>query len=248
MMNIEEKLYKYAELLVDVGINITNGKRLYIRATTDALPLVRLVTKIAYERGSKERISILKKLKSLLLKMEEKAGCLGKEKTNIELLLEEEFGVKSATKYFNAISSMIPNSEDYSLRLVCMRGIKDVEGIYIFGNKEELDRIFETDMYFVRKKDMRDGGEEIQSLMRKLKDSPCTFLVMPYLRRIKINMHSTETDKAGIDVIYGTYYDEIDMINAAIYETNRYIDLNGFVNLPNFKPKVKGMISDENHK
>ncbi|CAD2080906.1 Aminopeptidase 2 [Jeotgalicoccus aerolatus] len=54
MMNIEEKLYKYAELLVDVGINITNGKRLYIRATTDALPLVRLVTKIAYERGSKE--------------------------------------------------------------------------------------------------------------------------------------------------------------------------------------------------
>ncbi|CAM4346636.1 aminopeptidase [Jeotgalicoccus halotolerans] len=54
MMNIEEKLYKYAELLVDVGINITDGKRLYIRATADALPLVRLVTKIAYERGSKE--------------------------------------------------------------------------------------------------------------------------------------------------------------------------------------------------
>lgn len=54
MMNIEQKLYKYAELLVDVGINITGGKRLYIRATTDALPLVRLVTKIAYERGSKE--------------------------------------------------------------------------------------------------------------------------------------------------------------------------------------------------
>lgn len=54
MMNIEEKLYKYAELLVDVGINIVDGKRLYIRATTDALPLVRLVTKIAYERGSKE--------------------------------------------------------------------------------------------------------------------------------------------------------------------------------------------------
>lgn len=54
MMNIEDKLYKYAELLVDVGINITDGKRLYIRATADALPLVRLVTKIAYERGSKE--------------------------------------------------------------------------------------------------------------------------------------------------------------------------------------------------
>lgn len=53
-MNTEEKLYKYAELLVDVGINIVDGKRLYIRATTDALPLVRLVTKIAYERGSQE--------------------------------------------------------------------------------------------------------------------------------------------------------------------------------------------------
>ena len=59
MINVEEKLYKYAELLVDVGINITDGKRLYIRATADALPLVRIVTKIAYERGSKEvKVSI----------------------------------------------------------------------------------------------------------------------------------------------------------------------------------------------
>lgn len=59
MTNIEDKLYKYAELLVDVGINITDGKKLFIRATSDALPLVRLVTKIAYERGSKDvRVSL----------------------------------------------------------------------------------------------------------------------------------------------------------------------------------------------
>lgn len=59
MTNIEDKLYKYAELLVDVGINVTDGKKLFIRATSDALPLVRLVTKIAYERGSKDvRVSL----------------------------------------------------------------------------------------------------------------------------------------------------------------------------------------------
>lgn len=59
MTNLEDKLYKYAELLVDVGINVTEGKKLFIRATSDALPLVRLVTKIAYERGSKDvRVSL----------------------------------------------------------------------------------------------------------------------------------------------------------------------------------------------
>lgn len=59
MTNLEEKLYKYAELLVDVGINVKDGKKLYIRATSDALPLVRLVTKIAYERGSEDvRVSL----------------------------------------------------------------------------------------------------------------------------------------------------------------------------------------------
>ncbi|WP_040928249.1 aminopeptidase [Nosocomiicoccus massiliensis] len=53
------KLTKYAELLVDVGVNINEGKRLFISATTDALPLVREVTRVAYERGAAEVVTKL---------------------------------------------------------------------------------------------------------------------------------------------------------------------------------------------
>ena len=53
-MAVEEKLTKYAELLVDVGVNINEGKRLFVSASTDALPLVREVTRVAYDRGASE--------------------------------------------------------------------------------------------------------------------------------------------------------------------------------------------------
>ena len=53
-MVVEEKLTKYAELLVDVGVSINEGKRLFVSASTDALPLVREVTRVAYDRGASE--------------------------------------------------------------------------------------------------------------------------------------------------------------------------------------------------
>lgn len=53
-MELNQKLQNYAELLVDVGLNINEGKRMFINATTDALPLVRKVVEVAYDRGAAE--------------------------------------------------------------------------------------------------------------------------------------------------------------------------------------------------
>src|SRR5699024_1345120 len=49
-----EKLEKYAVLLVETGLNVQKGGRVFIRSSVDALPLIRLVTKKAYEKGAKE--------------------------------------------------------------------------------------------------------------------------------------------------------------------------------------------------
>src|SRR5690625_2442166 len=46
------KLEKYASLLVEVGLNVQEGQRVNISASADALPLVRLVTEKAYEKGA----------------------------------------------------------------------------------------------------------------------------------------------------------------------------------------------------
>lgn len=51
---LESKLEKYAGLLVEVGLNVQEDGRLFIRASADALPLIRRVTKKAYEKGAKE--------------------------------------------------------------------------------------------------------------------------------------------------------------------------------------------------
>lgn len=52
MSQLKEKLSKYADLLVEIGLNVQSGQRVVINATTDALPLVRLVTEKAYEKGA----------------------------------------------------------------------------------------------------------------------------------------------------------------------------------------------------
>ncbi|WP_020006149.1 aminopeptidase [Salinicoccus albus] len=54
MTSLENKLEKYAKLLVEVGLNTGKDGRVFIRAGTDALPLVRLVTEKCYEKGAKE--------------------------------------------------------------------------------------------------------------------------------------------------------------------------------------------------
>ena len=49
-----EKLSKYAELVVKVGVNIQKNQYLYIAASTDSLELARLITKKAYEAGARQ--------------------------------------------------------------------------------------------------------------------------------------------------------------------------------------------------
>src|SRR5690625_6144887 len=48
------KLEKYASLLVEVGLNVQKDQRVSINASADALPLIRLVTEKAYEKGAKD--------------------------------------------------------------------------------------------------------------------------------------------------------------------------------------------------
>ncbi|WP_075619007.1 aminopeptidase [Paenisporosarcina indica] len=54
MTTFNEKLTKYAELAVKVGVNIQPGQSLYIAASIDNPEFVRLLTKIAYEVGAKQ--------------------------------------------------------------------------------------------------------------------------------------------------------------------------------------------------
>ncbi|KYG35323.1 aminopeptidase [Alkalihalobacillus trypoxylicola] len=53
MLSFEEKLEKYAELAVEVGVNIQKDQTLVIRTSLFAAPFVRLITKKAYELGAK---------------------------------------------------------------------------------------------------------------------------------------------------------------------------------------------------
>jgi len=53
-MTFEEKLAKYAELAVRIGVNLQSGQELLISAQLHDAPFVRLVTKKAYEAGAKQ--------------------------------------------------------------------------------------------------------------------------------------------------------------------------------------------------
>lgn len=52
MANFQEKLSKYAELAIKVGVNIQEGQELLISASIQAVELVRELTKKAYENGA----------------------------------------------------------------------------------------------------------------------------------------------------------------------------------------------------
>jgi len=54
LKQFEKKLEKYAGLLVETGLNVQKDGRVFIRSSVDALPLIRRVTKKAYEKGAKE--------------------------------------------------------------------------------------------------------------------------------------------------------------------------------------------------
>ncbi|WP_259392260.1 aminopeptidase [Paenibacillus thiaminolyticus] len=54
MKDFTEKLDKYAELEVKVGVNIQQGQTLVIKTTLDAAELVRLIVKKAYKAGAND--------------------------------------------------------------------------------------------------------------------------------------------------------------------------------------------------
>lgn len=52
--NFEEKLDKYAEVIVKVGANIQEGQKVWINCTTEALPLVYRIVEKAYKMGASD--------------------------------------------------------------------------------------------------------------------------------------------------------------------------------------------------
>lgn len=56
MGEFQQKLEKYAELVVKVGVNIQKGQTLVVNANLDSREFVRLVVKKAYESGAKDVI------------------------------------------------------------------------------------------------------------------------------------------------------------------------------------------------
>lgn len=53
MSNFQEKLQKYADLAVKIGVNVQPGQNLIVVATVDSAELVRLIVKQAYEAGAR---------------------------------------------------------------------------------------------------------------------------------------------------------------------------------------------------
>ena len=54
MNNFEEKLNKYAEVIVKIGANVQKGQKVWVNCTTDALPLVYKVTELTYKEGASD--------------------------------------------------------------------------------------------------------------------------------------------------------------------------------------------------
>lgn len=53
MSNFQDKLQKYADLAVRIGVNVQPGQNLIVVATVDSSELVRLIVKQAYEAGAR---------------------------------------------------------------------------------------------------------------------------------------------------------------------------------------------------
>ena len=54
MSNFEQQLANYAELAIQVGVNIQPNQYLYINASTDTIDFVRLLTEKAYDAGARQ--------------------------------------------------------------------------------------------------------------------------------------------------------------------------------------------------
>lgn len=53
-MNVQEKMQRYAALVVEVGVNVQQGQTLVVTAPIQAAPFVRLIARRAYEVGAKD--------------------------------------------------------------------------------------------------------------------------------------------------------------------------------------------------
>ena len=53
---MEQKLREYADLLIEIGVNIQPGQNLVIAAPVDCAHFARLCAKAAYARGCREDI------------------------------------------------------------------------------------------------------------------------------------------------------------------------------------------------
>lgn len=56
MTTFNEKLEKYAELIVKVGVNVQPDQKVVITSSVESAPLSRLITKKAYEVGASDVI------------------------------------------------------------------------------------------------------------------------------------------------------------------------------------------------
>lgn len=52
-MSFDDKLDAYAEVVIDIGLNLQRGQRLLVDASVEAAPLVRRVSEQAYRRGAR---------------------------------------------------------------------------------------------------------------------------------------------------------------------------------------------------
>ncbi|MEC1960928.1 aminopeptidase, partial [Bacillus subtilis] len=53
MDSFSQKLNTYAQLAVEVGVNVQKGQYVVVNASTDVRDFVRLIVKHAYEKGAK---------------------------------------------------------------------------------------------------------------------------------------------------------------------------------------------------
>ncbi|MGN5883865.1 aminopeptidase [Staphylococcus simulans] len=54
MSQLQEKLKQYAQLIVDVGMNVQEGQPVFIRSSVDALDLTHDIVEAAYQRGASD--------------------------------------------------------------------------------------------------------------------------------------------------------------------------------------------------
>ena len=54
MTTYQDKLQQYAELLVQVGMNVQQGQPVFIRSSVDALELTHEIVAAAYRRGASD--------------------------------------------------------------------------------------------------------------------------------------------------------------------------------------------------